>query len=62
MMKKANKYFGQHVLFNSIVHTIGGIGIGVLIASPIANPHPVRLGVFLLFLSGLGHLLAIKSK
>lgn len=60
--KRADKYFSKHVWFNSTVHAIGGIGVGILIASPIIGAHPVRWGVTLLVISALGHIYAIYSK
>lgn len=62
MFKKADKYFSKHVWFNSTVHAIGGIGVGILIASPFANPHPVRWGLALLGISLLGHVYAFIDK
>lgn len=54
--KKVRTYLAKHVNYNSLVHVIGGIGIGILIASPFTFPHPVRWGVALIVLSLLGHL------
>lgn len=62
MFKRADKYFSEHVWFNSVVHAIGGIGIGILIASPVIGTHPVRWGVTLLVISALGHLYAMYIK
>jgi len=60
--KKILNYFKNHVEFNSVIHVLGGIGIGILIASPIANPHPVRWGLIFLGLSLLGHAYAFRAK
>lgn len=60
-MKKINTYFSKHVTFNSLIHAIGGMGIGILIASPIVGPHPVRVGVTLLVIALIGHLYAYKT-
>lgn len=62
MYKKDLKYFSKHVMFNSAIHIVGGIGIGILIASPIIGPHPVRWGVTFIVLSVLGHVYAVWSK
>lgn len=62
MYKKITDYFQKHIGYNSIVHVIGGIGIGILITSPIINPHPVRWGLALLGISILGHLYALAAK
>jgi len=62
LRKRAINYFGRHVEFNALVHALAGIGFGILIAAPIAYPHPVRWALFLLGLSFLGHLFAMSSK
>ncbi len=64
MLKNAEKYFRQHPMYNSTIHAIGGIGIGILITYPFVGAHPVRWGVALLILSLLGHLypLTLKGK
>jgi hypothetical protein len=54
-MKKAVAYLKKHPVYSSTVHAIGGIGIGILIASPVAGIHPVRWGIALLIVSLLGH-------
>jgi hypothetical protein len=55
-MKKAMSYFKKHIAYTSLIHLIGGIGIGILITYPFAGIHPVRWGVALLAISLLGHL------
>ena len=60
--RKMNKYFSKHVLFNSLIHAIGGMGLGVLLASPLMFPHPVRWGVALLGVAILGHLYVYWDK
>lgn len=57
-MEKATAYFKKHIAYTSIVHVIGGIGIGIIIASPVAGIHPVRWGIALLIVSLLGHVYA----
>ncbi|MFS8159339.1 MAG: hypothetical protein ACMG6E_03840 [Candidatus Roizmanbacteria bacterium] len=49
----------KHPVYNAMVHAIGGVGIGILIARPIVGMHPVRFGVALMVLSLLGHLYAM---
>lgn len=49
----------KHPAYNGTIHALGGIGVGILIASPIADPHPVRWGIAFLLLSVLGHLYAL---
>lgn len=48
----------KYPAYNATIHALGGIGIGILIASPIAGTHPVRFGVTFLVLSILGHIYA----
>ena len=62
MYNKINKYFSKHVMYNSAVHAIGGAGIGILIAQPLANPHPVRWAIVLIIISLLGHWYALMGK
>ncbi len=57
-MKKAKDFMKKHPEYNAAVHAIGGVGIGLLIAYPVAGIHPVRWGVAFLILSILGHLYA----
>ncbi len=58
MQKKIILYFKKHPMYNSIVHGIGGVGIGILLASPVAGVHPVRFGVAFLLVGVAGHLYA----
>lgn len=58
-MKKAAAYFKKHPAYNSTIHAIEGIGIGILISSPVAGIHPIRWGIALLILSLLGHVYAL---
>ncbi len=62
MYKRITSYFKKHVAYNSFVHVVGGMGIGVLIASPIVGIHPLRWGLGLIGLSLLGHLYAAVSE
>lgn len=60
--KRIEKYYSKYTWYNSAVHLVGGIGIGFLLANPIAMPHPVRWGVSLLALSLIGHYYAYMKK
>lgn len=60
--KRVIGYFKNHVEYNAAVHTLGGIGIGILIASPLADTHPIRWGLIFLGLSLLGHVYALGAK
>ncbi len=55
---KAMKYLGSHVEYNSFVHMIGGVGIGIFITYPLIGPHPIRWAVVFLVISILGHMYA----
>jgi len=44
------------------VHVLGGIGIGFLLAYPVAGVHPVRWGLLFLGLSIAGHVWAGYKK
>lgn len=62
MIQSTEKYFKNHPAYNSIVHVIGGIGIGILITYPFIGDHPVRWGVAFVIVSILGHLYPIFLK
>lgn len=47
---------------NATFHLIPGVGVGVLLASPIFYPHPLRWGLVLIGIGVLGHLYAAWSK
>ena len=51
-------YLKEHQVYTSTIHFIGGVGIGILIASPLAGSNPVIWGVSLMAISLLGHLYA----
>ncbi len=62
MYKKMMKYFSKHPHINAKIHVLAGIGIGILVTHPLADPHPVRWGVALIALSLLGHVWAGTQK
>ena len=55
MYKKLLKYFSAHAVYNSAVHVVIGMGIGIILAWPIFLPHPVRWGVGLIAIGLAGH-------
>ena len=55
MYKKVESYFKKNVLYNSFVHLIIGVGIGILITYPLVGSHPLRWGIGLFVLGLLGH-------
>lgn len=61
-LKKIEKYFSKHIYFNSLMHLVGGMGIGILITHPYIDPNPVRWGALLLAVAILGHAYAYFVK
>lgn len=61
MYKKVTVYFSKHVMYNSLVHVLGGVGIGILITYPLVS-HTLRWGLLLLVLALLGHLYPLIVK
>ncbi len=62
MWKQIMKYFGKHVTYNSVIHAIGGMGVGIILARPMAGDHPIRWGVTLIVISILGHVYPLGLK
>ena len=60
-MKKITAYFKKYPSFNSLVHVIIGMGLGVLITYPLAGSHPLRWGVALVSLGVAFHLYPLWS-
>ena len=56
MYKKILGYFRQHVCYNSVVHVLAGIGVGILITYPIVGSHPLRYAAAFLGVALVGHL------
>ncbi len=61
-MKKMLAYAKKNPVYIAVIHAIGGIGVGILIASPMAYPHPVRWGVAFIVVALLGHLYIFLKK
>lgn len=59
--KHAIAFFAKHVEYNALVHVLGGIGLGVLIAG-LMFPNQVEWALGLLALSILGHLYTLTVK
>ncbi len=60
-MKKVVAFVKKHPAYHATLHGLGGIGVGLMIASPLAGLHPVRWGIVLLMVSLLGHLYALVA-
>ncbi|MCL4338880.1 hypothetical protein M1271_04275 [Patescibacteria group bacterium] len=56
------KYFEKHIDYNSFIHILGGIGIGVIITYPFIGIHPIRWGLVFIGLAILGHIYAMTGK
>lgn len=59
LRKRVITFFKKHVEFNALTHALGGVGLGIIIASPIAGTHPIRWGIAFLIISLLGHLYSL---
>lgn len=55
-------YFKAHPEYNAMVHGLGGIAIGILIAGPLIYPHPIRWALVFGGLSVVGHLFTLSAK
>ncbi len=62
MYKKAMKYMSAHPYYNSTIHVIIGVGLGILITYPLVGEHPIRWGIALVTLGVLGHLYTLMGK
>ena len=61
-IKKIKKYFTKHPDYNSIIHLIAGIGLGILITYPIVGSHPIRWAATLFVVAILGHLYPLVAE
>jgi hypothetical protein len=62
LIDKQMKFFSKHVMFTSIIHATAGIGIGIILARPYDNGHPVQLGILLIAIGIVGHLIPFVLK
>lgn len=58
VMKKGMDYLKKHPAYNASIHALGGLGVGMIVASTIASSHIVLWGMALIVVSLLGHLYA----
>ncbi len=61
-IKRIQTYFGKHPQYNSVTHVLVGIGVGFLLAYPLAGAHPVRWGAAFLIVSVFLHYWAATNK
>lgn len=57
--KKTIKYFSRFPFYNSMVHLSLGLSIGILIARPMDQGHPIKLAFLFGAIAILGHLMPI---
>lgn len=62
MYRIIRKYFEKHAYYNSVMHLIFGVGLGILIARPVIGEHPVRWAMALMAIGTLGHLYPLTTK
>lgn len=53
-----DKYFAKNPRFNSWIHVVAGIGIGMFLTYPLVGMHPVEWGTAVFALAVLGHVWA----
>lgn len=58
-IKKMDKFFWSHPRWNSLAHILIGIGVGFILARPLATIHPVRWGIAFIVVGLLIHLKAM---
>lgn len=62
MYKQAEKYFSKHVMYNSFVHLVIGIGLGILLTYPVVGIHPLRWGIGLVVVGLFAHVYPVLGK
>lgn len=62
MYRKIEQYLKNHVIYNSTIHVIAGIGVGMLVTYPLVGNHPVRWGIAFIVVGILGHLYPLIQK
>jgi hypothetical protein len=55
MCKKVLAYFKKYPIYNSLVHVVIGMGLGILVTYPVAGTHPLRWGLGILAIGLIGH-------
>lgn len=61
MIKQIKKYFEKHAYYNSAVHLLIGVGIGILL-NPSTGTHPVRWAGALIIIGLVGHAYPVWKK
>jgi len=60
-VKKMEEYFKKHHNYNALVHTLLGVGIGILMTYPLVGEHPFRWGAAFVLVGVLGHLYPVSG-
>lgn len=60
-VKKMEDYFKKHYNYNALVHTVLGVGIGILMTYPFVGEHPLRWGAAFVLAGVLGHLYPLSG-
>jgi lysozyme family protein len=60
--EKVTKYFSKYPMYNAIVHLSGGIAIGILVARPFDQGHPLQLAAIFAVIAVIGHLIPYFMK
>ena len=61
-VKKINKYFSRHPIFNGFIHLLVGVGIGILATYPYIGEHPLRWGIGFIVIGLLGHVYPLIAR
>lgn len=56
MIKKIDAYFRAYPEANAAVHTLIGLGFGILVTYPLVGVHPLRWGALFLTVGLIGHI------
>lgn len=62
MIKKIESFLKVHTNYNSFIHILVGVGIGILLTHSLFDPHPIRWGFLFLAVGILGHLYPLIKK
>lgn len=57
-IKHINKFLSKNTEFNSVIHAMLGIGVGILITYPLIGVHPLRWAIFFIGIAVIGHIWA----
>lgn len=60
--EKSIKYFSKHPMYNGTIHFSAGIAIGILVARPFDQGHPLQLAAIFGAIAIVGHALPLFIK